>query len=79
MTIAMIGLLISTALSLLLLPSRPTHIKTWRYIPMSLQWALFPIIATILSALPALDAETRLMLGRDLHFNVMEKTRKELA
>jgi len=76
MTIAMFGLLISTALSLLLLPTRPKHISRWRYLPMSLQWALFPLIATILSAFPALDAETRLMLGRDLHFNVMQKTRK---
>lgn len=76
MTIAMLGLLISAALSLLLLPSRPARIKPWRFIPMSLQWALFPIIATTLSAIPALDAETRLMLGRDLHFNVMQKTRK---
>jgi hypothetical protein len=75
-SVAMFGLLISTALSLLLLPTRPSHIKAWRYIPMSLQWALFPFIATILSAFPALDAETRLMLGRDLQFNVMQKTRK---
>lgn len=76
MTIAMFGLLISTALSLLLLPSRPSHVSRWKYLPMTLQWALFPIIATILSAFPALDAETRLMLGRDLNFNVMQKTRK---
>jgi cellulose synthase/poly-beta-1,6-N-acetylglucosamine synthase-like glycosyltransferase len=76
MTIAMFGLLISTALSLLLLPARPSYIKPWRYIPMTFQWALFPFIATMLSAFPALDAETRLMLGRDLHFNVMQKTRK---
>lgn len=77
MTVAMFGLLISTALSLLLLPTRPMSVKWWKYIPMSLQWALFPIIATVLSAFPALDAETRLMLGRDLNFNVMKKTRRD--
>jgi cellulose synthase/poly-beta-1,6-N-acetylglucosamine synthase-like glycosyltransferase len=76
MTIAMFGLLVSTTLSLLLLPSRPAHVSRWKYLPMTLQWALFPLIATILSAFPALDAETRLMLGRDLNFNVMQKTRK---
>lgn len=76
MTIAMFGLLVSTTLSLLLLPSRPSHVSRWKYLPMTLQWALFPLIATILSAFPALDAETRLMLGRDLNFNVMQKTRK---
>ena len=76
MTLAMFGLLISTTLSLLLLPTRPPHVSRWKYLPMTLQWALFPVIATILSAFPALDAETRLMLGRDLNFNVMQKTRK---
>jgi len=79
MSIAMSGLIISTALSLLLLPPRPTRYSKWRYLGMTIQWALVPVIATLLSALPALDAETRLMLGRDLNFNVMEKARKKIA
>ena len=77
MSIAMSGLIISTILSLLLLPPKPAKYSRWRYLPITVQWALVPVIATILSSLPALDAETRLMLGRDLEFNVMEKTRKE--
>lgn len=76
MTVAMVGLLVSTVLSLLLLPAKPARYSRWRYIPMSLQWALFPLIVTILSSFPALDAETRLMLGRDLQFNVMKKIRR---
>jgi len=76
MSIAMMGLLISTSLTFLLLPPKPAKYSAWRYVPMALQWVLVPIIATILSAFPALDAETRLMLGRDLQFNVMEKKRK---
>ncbi len=76
MTIAMSGLIISATLTLLLLPQRPAHYSSWKYIFIILQWMLVPIIATLLSAFPALDAETRLMLGRDLHFNVMQKTRK---
>ena len=77
MSIAMGGLLISTVLSLLLLPPKPARLSSWRYLAMLLQWALVPVIATVLSAVPALDAETRLMLGRDLSFNVMQKTRKD--
>lgn len=77
MSIAMGGLAVSTILSLILLPPRPRQYTKWRYIGMAFQWALVPVIATILSAIPALDAETRLMLGRDLQFNVMEKTRKK--
>lgn len=76
MSVAMVGLLVSTAISLLLMPPKPARYSRWRYVPMTLQWALVPIIATVLSAIPALDAETRLMFGRDLAFNVMEKNRR---
>lgn len=76
MTVAMSGLVISASLTLLLLPARPAAYSPWRYILIVLQWVLVPLIATVLSAFPALDAETRLMLGRDLHFNVMQKTRR---
>ncbi len=76
MTIAMSGLVISSALQLLLLPHRPGTHSRWRYLSMVFQWALVPVIATILSSFPALDAETRLFLGRDLGFNVMQKSRR---
>ncbi len=76
MTIAMAGLIISAALTILLLPHRPQHHSPWRYLLMVLQWVLVPFIATLLSAFPALDAETRLMFGKDLNFNVMPKSRK---
>lgn len=79
MTVAMAGLVVSASLALLLLPSRPRHYGRWRYLGVVLQWSLVPLIATLLSAFPALDAETRLMLGRDLEFNVMEKSRREHA
>lgn len=78
MTVAMSGLVISASLTLLLSP-RPAHYGHWRRIGLILQWVLVPLIATLLSAFPALDAETRLLLGRDLHFNVMQKTRKNVA
>ena len=79
MTIAMTGLIVSAVLTILLLPHRPKHHGPWRYALIILQWVLVPLIATVLSAFPALDSETRLMLGRDLNFNVMQKTRKRLT
>ncbi|HSX25262.1 MAG TPA: hypothetical protein VLG69_04820, partial [Candidatus Andersenbacteria bacterium] len=79
MTIAMAGLIVSATLTILLLPHRPEHYSPARYLLIIIQWALVPIIATLLSAFPALDSETRLMLGRDLHFNVMQKTRKQVT
>lgn len=79
MTIAMSGLVISATLTILLLPKRPGHYSPFRYAFIIVQWALVPIIATVLSAFPALDSETRLMLGRDLNFNVMQKSRKHVT
>jgi cellulose synthase/poly-beta-1,6-N-acetylglucosamine synthase-like glycosyltransferase len=79
MTIAMSGLIISATLTILLLPHKPKHYHPLRYGLIILQWALVPLIATLLSAFPALDSETRLMLGRDLNFNVMQKTRKRVT
>lgn len=76
MTIAMVGLIVSATLTLLLLKPKDRTYSRLRYVGLVLQWALVPVIATALSAIPALDAETRLMLGRDLHFNVMEKVRR---
>lgn len=37
------------------------------------QWYLLPIISFILSALPALDAHTRMILGKKLDYKVTEK------
>lgn len=79
MTIAMSGLIVSATLTILLLPHKPQHYSPWKYLLIILQWALVPLIATLLSAFPALDSETRLMLGRDLNFNVMQKTRKHVT
>lgn len=79
MTIAMSGLIISATLTILLLPKRPGHYSPLRYFFIIIQWALVPIIATVLSAFPALDSETRLMMGRDLNFNVMQKSRKHIT
>ncbi|MDA1169489.1 MAG: glycosyltransferase family 2 protein [bacterium] len=79
MTIAMSGLILSATLTILLLPNKPKHYGPWKYLIFILQWALVPLIATLLSAFPALDSETRLMFGRDLNFNVMQKTRKRVT
>jgi len=76
MTIAMVGLVVSAALGMLLLPPRPKKYSKFKNIVMLLQWAIAPIIAPILGALPAIDAQTRLMIGKYLGFWVTEKVRK---
>jgi hypothetical protein len=77
MTLAMMGLVVSMSLSFLLMPPRPKKYSKWKYISMLLQWALVPISAPVLGALPAVDSQTRLMLGKYFgEFWVTQKIRK---
>lgn len=78
MTFAMVGLMVSAALGTLLLPAKPEKYGKFKSIMMLLQWAIVPIVAPILGALPAIDAQTRLMLGKKYHlgFWVTKKVRK---
>jgi len=75
MTLAMMGLISSAVLSIILLPPRPLKYGKFKYFWMVLQWILFPITTIFLGSFPALDAQTRLMLGRYLGFWVTPKTR----
>lgn len=76
MTLAMLGLVSSAVLSIVLLPPRPPQFGRFKHFLMILQWILFPITTILLGAIPALDAQTRLMLGRYIGFWVTPKTRK---
>lgn len=63
MLLAMVGLITSAAISILLLPAKPLHLSRLNYLWMGLQWILFPINFIFFGAIPALDSQTRLMLG----------------
>ena len=67
------GLIISTIISLLLLPPKPKGFKRHQSIFMLLQWVLLPITAIFFSSFPAIDAQTRYMTGKYLTFFVTEK------
>jgi len=75
MDFAMIGLILSAILSALILPQKPKN-KSWLYYPVMLvQWILFPFTMIIFGSFPAIDAQTRLMIGGKarLGFWVTEK------
>ena len=74
--LASISLATTIILSLSLLPKRPVRWSSLTRIGHALEWLLIPIISTCFSALPALDAQTRLMLGGSLEFRVSEKGRR---
>ncbi|HEY4497816.1 MAG TPA: glycosyltransferase family 2 protein [Candidatus Paceibacterota bacterium] len=76
MTFAMVGLVTSAIMSLRLLPPRPSGYPRRRFISMVLQWILVPFTIIIFGAIPALDAQTRLMLGKYMGFWITPKPRK---
>ncbi len=76
-TLASFGLIVCVILSLLLLPKRKVKHNLLRRIGHALEWLLIPPISILLSAAPALDAQTRLMLGKYMEFWVTIKKRKE--
>ena len=76
MTLGMAGLLVSIPMSLLTLPPRPKRYHWMRTSLMFFQWLLVPVVA-FLSAIPAIDSQTRLLTKRYFgEFWVTEKMRK---
>ena len=71
--IAMGGLVVSSIISLSLTPPRPEGHTRFTYVVMALQWIIVPITMVVFSAVPGLDAQTRLMFGRYLGFWVTPK------
>jgi len=76
LSLTWVGVIISTFISFALLPPRPTKYSRWKNAEMLVQWILVPISGIFFGSLPALDAETRLMLGKYLGFAVTHKERK---
>ncbi len=72
---AMFGLVISSLISLTMIPKRPENKSRIWYAVMALQWVLIPVTMIVFSALPGLDAQTRLMLGKYMGFWVTPKHR----
>lgn len=75
--LASLALITTIILSLCLLPKRKTEFDLMKRIILTVEWLLVPIVVVFLSALPALDAQTRLMMGKYMEFWVTEKTRKK--
>lgn len=77
MTFAMLGIAVSMVTSFFLLPPAPTGTKWYVKVGMVLQWVLAPLVAIPLGALPMLDAQTRMLLGKYMvDFWVTDKVRK---
>ncbi len=79
MRFAMVGVFVSALISATLLPPRPKYIPRWQtFIVVILQWALLPITFVLFGAIPAIDSQTRLMIGKYMGFNVSPKRSGEI-
>jgi len=76
------GVLLSITLStvlffmyfeLTMLPPKPANWPLWRKVVVHIQYLAYPVIGLVMSVLPALEAHTRLLLGRYLEYKVTEK------
>ena len=57
------------------LPPRPKSVSRFIYVSFVLQWLLIPFISAFLGSMPSLDAQTRLMLGKNIGFHATPKRR----
>lgn len=76
LNLAAIGMIVSTMISLVMIPKRPAGKGIMDSISLMVQWVFIPITSIFFSAIPALDAQTRLMFNKRLEYKVTEKARK---
>ncbi len=77
LSLALVGLVVTVVLSFLLLPPRPKRHHPVKYLGFVFQWVLMPVVSVFLSSAAAIDAQTRLMLGKYLEYQVTEKAVKK--
>ena len=75
LTSAMVGLLSTAVLSIVFLPPCPKSESKIKYVWMFVQWILFPVNMIVFGSIPAIEAQTRLAIGKYLGFNVTKKNR----
>jgi hypothetical protein len=73
LAVAMAGIIASAIASLTIVPARPESSHPASRLVMVLQWILLPITLVVFGSIPAVEAQTRLMLGKYLGFYVSKK------
>jgi hypothetical protein len=73
LSITWLGLLVSGAVTIAILNLTNNRRKPIATLTMLIQWITIPIATIFFGALPGIDAQTRLMLGKYLGFRVTEK------
>lgn len=77
LTLASVTIVITIFISLISLPPKPARYRGIKFVGMLAQWVLLPVTSMVFSAFAAINAQTRLMMGRYLEFYVTEKATKK--
>jgi hypothetical protein len=70
-TLANVGVLIY--IEERIVPPRPPHWPAWRRVKSYVEIFTYPLVGMVFSVVPALESQTRLMLGKYLEYRVTEK------
>jgi hypothetical protein len=74
LTTCLIFLLIMIIIDRTLRPKMPKQdVSRWFFVLELAQWVLMPIAALFMSVLPAVESQTRLMIGKRLEYRITEK------
>ena len=75
MLVGMVGLIVNAIMYALMLPPKPDSHNPLHYPVMIAQWVMFPVTMIIFGSIPAIESQTRLLLGGKwkLGFWVTEK------
>ncbi|MDP2933450.1 MAG: glycosyltransferase family 2 protein, partial [bacterium] len=79
MTVSTFFLIFFVVLYFTLLPKRPKASSKLNTLAMAAQWIFVPISSILFGAIPAIDAQTRLLLGKYMEFWVTPKVRKNVS
>jgi cellulose synthase/poly-beta-1,6-N-acetylglucosamine synthase-like glycosyltransferase len=73
LTLSTVFLIIVFIIDWRIKPPPPASYPKWKIPFLYMQWITLPVISFFLSALPGLDAHTRMLLGKRLEYRVTEK------
>jgi cellulose synthase/poly-beta-1,6-N-acetylglucosamine synthase-like glycosyltransferase len=73
LTVALMFLIVTIVIDNIQKPPRPKEFPLWKVLLTPFEFVLMPIAGFLFSALPGLDAHTRLMLGKYMEYKVTEK------
>ncbi len=74
LTVSSAMLIVYTVLDILVRKKLAVETRPQNFILLVLQWYILPIVSFFLSSIPALDAHTRMLMGKKIVYKVTEKS-----